>query len=99
MPQLTNVPHHRDSAELDVRVKDGNVRVVAIAPKDRDLNPDNWWGVGDLYIGDHMFKPEMQDHLRMMVGRALISAIYQARDIGYRQAQRDIRDALGLPRR
>ena len=98
MYSLTNVPHHKDRTELDVRVKGGTVKVVAIDPKDRDLNPDNWWGVGDMYIGDHMFKPEMQDSLREMVGRALVAAIYRARDIGYRQAQNDIRDALGIKR-
>lgn len=98
MYSLTNVPHHKDRTELDVRVKDGTVKVVAIDPKDRGSNPDNWWGVGDIYIGDHMFEPKMQDSLREMIGRALVSAIYRARDIGYRQAQNDIRDALGISR-
>ena len=98
MHSLTNVPHHKDRTELDVRVKDGTVRVVAIDPKDRELNPDNWWGVGDVYIGDHMFKPEMQNSLREMVGRHLVAAIYRARDIGYRQAQNDICNALGVKR-
>lgn len=98
MYSLTNVPHHKDRAELDVRVKDGTVKVVAIDPKDRDLNPDNWWGVGDIYIGDHMFEPGKRDDLRMMVGRALAAVIYRARDIGYRQAQNDIKDALGVKR-
>lgn len=96
MYSLTNVPHHKDRTELDVRVENDIVKVVAIDPKDSNLNPDNWWGVGELYIGDHMFKPEMQNSLREMVGRALVSTIYRARDIGYRQAQRDIRDALGV---
>ena len=92
--QLTNIPHHKDRSELDVVVKEGSVKVVAIDPKDRGT--DKWWGVGDIYIGDHMFKPDMQEHLRVMVGRAIASAICQARDVGYRQAQRDIRNALGV---
>jgi hypothetical protein len=92
--QLTNIPHPKDRTELDVVVKDNSVKVVVIDPKDRGT--DKWWGVGDVYIGDHMFKPDMQDQLRVMVGRAIVSAIYQARDVGYRQAQRDIRNALGV---
>jgi hypothetical protein len=92
MYKLTNIPHSRDKTELDVRIKDGSIKVVVVDPKPEKR--DEWYGVCDLYIGDHLF--EKPEDLRMMVGRALITAIYQARDVGYRQAQRDIRYALGL---
>ena len=42
MCRLTNVPHQKDRAELDVRVQNDTVRVVSIDPKDRILDPDNW---------------------------------------------------------
>jgi hypothetical protein len=61
--------------------------------------PFNATGVCDMFIGDHMFEVDMRSALRMMVARALVTAIERARDIGYRQAQSDIRDALGINQR
>jgi hypothetical protein len=90
--RLVNIPHHRASTALDTRVNDGSVKVVVVDP--RTESRDEWWEVCSLYIGEHMFSEP--DDLRLMVGRALITAIYQARDVGYRQAQADIRQALGL---
>jgi hypothetical protein len=47
-----------------------------------------------MYIGDHMF--ERRDQLRGMIAMALADCIRQGRDIGYRQAQADMRRAMGM---
>jgi hypothetical protein len=96
MYNLTNIPHPKSRTELDVRIEGGTVMVVAIDPEDRERNPDKWVRVGDIYIGDHMFDPKLRDTLREVVGRALVSTIERARDVGYRQAQADIRKALNV---
>jgi hypothetical protein len=92
MYSLTNIPHHKARAEVDSRVEGESVRLVAYdrqAPEGfQDLTMDT------MFIGDHMLsKPQA---LREMVGRALVHAVIRARDVGYRQAQADIRDALGI---
>jgi hypothetical protein len=49
--------------------------------------------MGQLLLLDKLFKdPEA---LRRTVGRALVSAIMQAKSAGYRQCQEDIRAVLG----
>lgn len=97
MHTIANIPHASNKrAELVASVKDDSVYVQVIDPK--TAPPFNAIGVCDMFIGDHMFAPAMRDDLRMMVGRALVFVIEKARDAGYRQAQSDIRDALGISR-
>jgi hypothetical protein len=97
MYRLVNVPHANNKrAQLTPSVEQQTVYIKVIDPQ--TAPPFNASLVCDMFIGDHMFTPEMRNDLRMMVGRALVTAIEHARDIGYRQAQSEIRDALGIPR-
>jgi hypothetical protein len=94
MYNLTNIPHHKDRREVDSRVDGETVRLIAF---DRQA-PEGFQelGMDTLFVGDHMLdKPEA---LREMIGRALVHVVIRARDVGYRQAQADIRDALGVKR-
>lgn len=98
MYKLVNVPHAKDKrAHLLASVEKETVYIKVTDPE--TAPPFNAISVCDLYIGDHMFEPYNRDALRQMVGRALITAIENARDVGYRQAQADIRDALGVVQR
>lgn len=63
---------------------------------DKGDPPYNTCGVCDMFIGDHMFEPDKRDYLRQMVGDAIVRAIHAGRDVGYKQAQADIRSALGV---
>ena len=95
MYRLVNVPPASNKrAQLTPSVENETVYVKVIDPK--IAPPFNSISVCDMYIGDHMFNADMRDALRMMVGQALVTAIEHARDIGYRQAQADIRQALGV---
>lgn len=94
MYRLVNIPHKDSRVEVDSKVEGETVKLFASDKQAsegfRELTMDT------LYIGDHMFdKPEA---LREMVGRALVHAVTRARDVGYMQAQADIRDALGIKR-
>ena len=98
MYQVVNIPHAKDDrAQLAPEVDGAAVKIVVIDPK--MAPPYNKTRVCDLYIGDHMFQPAMQGSLREMVAKAIISGIEAGRRAGYAQAQADIRDALGVPRR
>ena len=95
MYRIVNVPRANDDrAQLVEVVENQTVCIKVIDPK--TAAPFNATGVCDMYIGDHMFEPTMRDDLRHMVGKALITAIESAREVGYRQAQADIRKALGV---
>jgi len=95
MYKIMNVPHAKnDRAQLTASVDGQTVHIRVVDPKGEP--PYNSCGVGDMFIGDHMFEPDKRDALRMMVGEALIRAIDAARAVGYRQAQTDIRAALGI---
>lgn len=93
--RVVNIPHagnKRTQLQVDLAHQTVNINVV-----DTETPPPfNATSVCDLYIGEHMFEPSMRDRLRGMVGEAIISVIEQARDAGYRQAQEDIRRALGI---
>ena len=94
MYRLVNIPHAKASAEIISRVDGCSVKIDSVdmkRPKDDVFASLN---MGDLYIGEHMF--ERPDALRAMVGQTLVLAITTARDVGYRQAQADIREALGV---
>jgi hypothetical protein len=92
---VVNVPHATNKrAQLKASVSDDSVYVRIYDAE--SPNFINSTGVCDMFIGDHMFAPDMRHRLRMMVGEALIVAIEQARDAGYSQAQSDIRRALGI---
>lgn len=96
MYSLTNIPHAKANAEIVARVDGAHVKLVCVDKGHRD-DPMRSSGIGDLYIGDHMF--ERPDDLRAMVGQALVFAIEKGRAVGYAQAQGDIRDALGIERK
>jgi hypothetical protein len=94
MYNLVNVPHKNDRAEIDSRVDGQTVMIVAVDRNFRAENkPFGELRMDDLYIGDHML--ENPQALREMIGRAMVHAIIRARDIGYAQAQADIRKAIG----
>lgn len=96
MYRVVNVPHASNKrAQLTPSVENETVYIKIIDPQ--TAPPFNATGVCDMFIGDHMFTADMRDALRMMVGRALVTAIEQGRDAGYSQAQADIRKALGVP--
>lgn len=95
MYNLMNVPHAGNKrAQLTPSIENQTIHIRVIDPQ--TAPPFTSCGVGDLYIGDHLFDADDRDGIRMIVGRALITAIEKARDIGYRQAQADIRNALGI---
>lgn len=97
MYSVVNIPHADNKrAELTASVDSGHAKVTVVDPKIEP--PYNFCGVCDLYIGEHMFEPDKRDDLRMMVARALVTAIEKGRDAGYSQAQANIRAALGIPR-
>lgn len=97
MYRIVNIPHASNKRALLVAsVENETVYVKVVDPQKEE--PFNACGVCDMFIGDHMFEPDKRDSLREMVGRAIISAIENAREVGYRQAQADIRGALGIPR-
>lgn len=94
MYNLTNIPHHKDRREVECRVDGETVRLIAHDKQAVDGFRE--LGMDTLFVGDHMLaKPEA---LRQMIGSALVHAVIRARDVGYRQAQADIRDALGVKR-
>lgn len=96
MYSVVNIPHASNKrAELTAFAEDGHAKVKVVDPGIEP--PYNACGVCDMFIGDHMFEPDKRDDLRMMVARALVTAIEKGRDAGYRQAQADIRNALGVP--
>lgn len=95
MYSVVNIPRAGNKrAELTAFVENEHAKVKVVDPKVEP--PYNTCGVCDLFIGDHMFEPDMRDRLRMMVGQALVTAIEKGRDAGYRQAQLDIQAALGV---
>lgn len=97
MYRIVNVPHASNKrAELQTSVEGQTVYVRVVDPQGE--SPYNSSGVCDMFIGDHMFEPDKRESLRRMVGQAIITAIENAREVGYRQAQADIRSALGVPR-
>ena len=89
--QLTNIPPK--SSKLEIRpVVDGQNILIVCA--ERNAAPGDHLVMTSTYVGDHMMeKPEL---LREMYGHDLAAVIRFARDIGYRQAQADMRAALGL---
>lgn len=92
---VTNIPHAANKrAQLTPSAAQDHAKVCVIDPKAPPMY--NSCGVCDLYIGPHMFKPENHDHLRLMVAGALVSAIEAGRAAGYKQAQADMRAALGV---
>lgn len=98
MYRIVNVPHAKNKrAELVASVENQTAYVKVIDPQ--TAPPFNACRVCDLFIGDHMFEPVMRNDLRMMVAKAIISAIEAGRDVGYRQAQADVRGALGIETR
>jgi hypothetical protein len=93
--RIVNVPEASNKdVDLVVSIDGSNVYVKAV-DKRSEFNSS---GVCDLFIGEHLFEPDKHDWLRKMVGDAIVTAILQARDIGYRQAQDDIRRAIGISR-
>lgn len=97
MYRVVNIPHAKNRRAVLTPSVDGQTAYVKSVDPEM-AEPYNSAGVCDMFIGDHMFEADKRDSLRMMVAQALITAIEQARDIGYRQAQSDIRDALGVSR-
>ena len=95
MYRLVNVPHHTSRCKVETRIKNGSVHIVLHDPKIEKKEFADL-GMCDLYIGEHMF--DKPDELRKMVGDAMRYLILEARDAGYRQAQADIRGALGMNR-
>jgi hypothetical protein len=94
MYNIVNIPHHKDRRQIGCRVDGETVRLVAV---DRTA-PEGFQelGMDTMYVGDHMLtKPE---GLREMIGLALVHAVIRGREVGYRQAQADIREALGVKR-
>lgn len=92
MYSLTNIPHKDSHVCIESRVDGQTVRLFAFDNKAKEGFRE--LGMDDFSIGDHMLsKPQ---ELREMIGRALVHAITRARDVGYRQAQADIRHALGV---
>lgn len=92
---VVNVPNIDDKrASLHASVSDNHAVVRAVI-KDMDP-PFNASTVCELYIGDHMFEPGKRDDLRRMVAEALVSAICHGRLVGYKMAQSNIRQALGV---
>lgn len=84
MYRIVNVPHANNKrAELQASVEDQTVYVRAVDPKGE--SPYNSSSVCDMFIGDHMFEPEKREGLRLMVGKAIITAIENAREVGYRR--------------
>lgn len=98
MYSVVNIPHASNKrAELTASVESDHAKIRVVDPKGEP--PYNSCGVCDLFIGDHMFEPEKRDDLRLMVARAIVTAIEKGRDAGYAMAQADIRSALGIPHR
>lgn len=95
MHRLTNVPTKDQDREIEIRVVvDGsNIKIVRAK---RDAAKDDWAGMTEVYVGDHMLS--RPDDLRRMIGDAVASAIRLGRDAGYNQAKREIRNALGIER-
>jgi hypothetical protein len=95
MYRVVNIPHHKnDVLELVASVENQTAHVKVVSKKVSP--PYNLSGVCDLYIGDHMFEDDKRDALRLMVANAMITCIRAAREVGYLQAQADIRKALGM---
>lgn len=92
---IVNVPNASETnINLEVDVQHMTVFIKAV-DKNR-LTDYNSSVVCRIFVGDHMFQEENREDMRKMIGREIASAIIQARDIGYRQAQWDIRAALGI---
>lgn len=95
MYSVVNIPHAGNKhAELTALVENNHAKVKVVNLTKSP--PYNSCDVCGLYIGDHMFEPNNRDDLRMMVGRAIVTALEKGRDAGYRQAQQDIQAALGV---
>ncbi len=95
MYRIVNVPRAADKRVRLEASTDGQSAMVRVVELDREP-PYNSCGVWDVYIGDHMFEADKRDDLRKMVAEAVANAITNGRDIGYLQAQADIRAALGV---
>lgn len=97
MYSVVNIPHaDNERAILEASVDNDHAKVRVVDPKREP--PYNSSGVCDLYIGDHMFEADKRDDLRMMVARALVTALEKGRNAGYAYARADIRAALGVQR-
>lgn len=96
MTQWVNVPRLADKGvEIVVKVElGGNDIEVWKVPKNV-LESCYSARMASIFLGDHMLTAANLPALRQMIGRELASAVTQGRDIGYRQAQADIRAALG----
>jgi len=96
MHSLTNVPTEKSGHRIVgfARGENIDIRCLEKLPRgdmDPGVNMTSW------YIGDHMFKPENQQHLREAVANVIATAIRMGRDAGYAQAKAEIREALGVP--
>lgn len=89
---LTNVPtKNQRNFEMQVEVRDNNIYLWSVCKSDLGRSK-----METFYVGDHMLLADNHKHLLEMLGREMIHLIESARDIGYRQAQVDIKMALGL---
>lgn len=95
MHSLTNVPRAADKdRDIQVVVDGSDIRIVN-APA-RYVDALDTSTMTTIHLGDHMLLAERYDDLRNMIGRDIATAIRMGRDAGYRHAQMEIRDALGL---
>lgn len=90
----TNIPHEGNKDfTIEKCVEGSSVYIVA-------SHKGSEWRKGavqitSLLVSDHLLaKPDV---LRNYIGDAICAALRQGRRAGYRQAQRDIRDSMGIP--
>lgn len=94
--RVTNVPVRDPKRTMVVEVDGiGNIKIWNACAKD-PKNKEQWWGITNEYVSEHMFEPKNRLFLRETYGHNLIYMLEKGIDIGYAQAQYDIRTALGI---
>lgn len=94
--RMTNVPVKDDKLTIAIEIDDiGNIRFWQAKASDPD-NREHWWGIADIFVGDHMFEPDRRNMLRKMYGEDVVTALNRGIQLGYAKAQADIRNALGM---
>ncbi|WP_454627817.1 hypothetical protein [Bradyrhizobium cenepequi] len=89
---LTNVPRKADrGVEMRVEVAGNDIVLWNVNKSD-----DRGSKMETIYVGSHMLMADNQTQLLEMLGREMLHLIVAARDAGYKQAQQDIKQALGL---
>lgn len=94
--QLTNVPTDASGLGIACFVDGENLNIVCVEKVTPGFSrPAGSSLITSTFVGDHMLaKPEA---LRKMYGDDICTAIRLARDIGYNQALRAVRQVLRIP--